>query len=388
MKGQKVVSCGPDTIHLTYREAPDKTPEELSQLLAEFNRLYDIPTDAIKRDRGLSGFAGAAIDKAAGLRLDWTRPGEEGANQGYFCLQVGGKWFSAASSDTQVDFLQLLEAYGPLRCTRLDFQQTVRTDTNLTPWWIRKFESGRYKVVGRKCYEPRGKKDAGGGYPEGSTLYHGSRTSTRFARQYDKHLQSGHGLPRRRDEIEIKGEDCRNLYGQLHQTLIDAGSSAAPRGESLFRFAKASIRAFLPIRDVSQWPKGKTPKHWSQMATEPLTWSTLFDEDPLMLKPREARITNLIKSYRYATENFGAAVAVRHAHLARDYELEGMAPDVAFGVSASDVMQDFYRQSNPDRAKEFCFEFPLDDAAALLQRYVAAREAAEAMHGSPEGPIS
>ena len=75
MKGQKVLSCGPDTIHLTYREAPNRTPEELSQLLAEFNRLYDIPTDAVKRDRGLSGFATAAIDKAAGLRLGLDQTG-------------------------------------------------------------------------------------------------------------------------------------------------------------------------------------------------------------------------------------------------------------------------------------------------------------------------
>ena len=78
MKGQKVVSCGPDTLHLTFMEGAHRTPEELSQLLAEFNRMYEIPTDTVKRDRGLSGFASSAVDKAAGLRLDWTRPGEEG----------------------------------------------------------------------------------------------------------------------------------------------------------------------------------------------------------------------------------------------------------------------------------------------------------------------
>ena len=387
MKGQKILSCGPDTLHLTYREAPDKTPEELSQLLAEFNRLYEIPTNTIKRDRGLSGFATAAIDKAAGLRLDWTRPGEEGTNQGYFCLQVGGQWFAAANSEVQCDFLQLLQAYGPLRATRIDFQQTVRTDSRLTPWWIRQFECGKYRVIGRKHYEPRGKKNASGDYPEGSTLYHGSRTSTRFARQYDKHLQIGKGLPRRRDEIEIKGEDCRNLYGDLHQSLLDCEQTGRPRGEALFSFAKRSIRALLPIRDVSQWSKGSIPKHWSQMAPEPLTWSTLFDEDPLMVKPREQRVTDLIKSYRYATSNFGAAVSVRHAHLARDYELDELPADVAWSVAAGEIMQDFYRDSNPERAKEFCFEFPLNDAADLLNRYQQARASAEAMADSPEGPI-
>ena len=73
-------------------EGAHRTPEELGRLLEEFNKIYEIPTAAVQRDRGLSGFASSAVDKAAGLRLDWTRPGEEGQNQGYFCLQVGGRW--------------------------------------------------------------------------------------------------------------------------------------------------------------------------------------------------------------------------------------------------------------------------------------------------------
>lgn len=387
MKGQKVLGCGPDTLHLTYRETPGKTPEELSQLLAEFNRLYEIPTGAVARDKGLSGFASAAVDKPAGLRLDWTRPGEEGQNAGYFCLQVGGRFFSQADGEVQADFLQLLEAYGPLRATRLDLQQTVRTDSRLTPWWIKQFESGRYRVVGRKHYEPRGKKDHQGDFPLGSTLYHGSRSSERFGRQYDKHLQSGTGLPRRRDEIEIKGESCRNLYAQLHESLLKCDQTGQPRGEALYSFSKRSIRAFMPIRDVSPWAKSELPKHWSQMAAEPLSWSTLFEEDPLTIKPREAKVTSLIKSYRYATQNFGAAIAVRHAHLARDEELQGLDPDLSYAVAAQQVVQDCYRDSNPDRAKEFCFEFPNDDALALLQRYTAARQAAELADEALEGPI-
>ena len=387
MKGQKVLGCGPDTLHLTYRETTGKTPEELSQLLAEFARLYDIPTDSVKRDKGVSGFAAAAIDNAAGLRLDWTRPGEEGQNPGYFCLQVGGRFFSQADGETQADFLQLLEAYRPYRATRLDFQQTVRTDSRLTPWWIKQFDSGKFRVVARKHYEQRGKKDHSGQFPDGATVYHGSRTSERFARQYDKHLETGHGLPRRRDEIEIKGESCRNLYDQLHQTLLKCQETGQPRGEALYSFSKRSIRAFLPIRDVSQWANRTLPQNWAQMAEEPLTWSTLFEEDPLTIKKREAKVTSLIKSYRYATQNFGAAIAVRHAHLARDHELEGLPADVAWGCAAQEVLQDCYRDSNPERAKEFCAEFPTDDALALLQRYSAARKSAEIADDAQEGPI-
>ena len=388
MKGQKVLGCGPDTLHLTYRETPGKTPEELSQLLAEFNKIYDIPTATVQRDKGLSGFASAAVDKSAGLRLDWTRPGEEGTNQGYFCLQVGGRWFASANGEVQADFLQLLDAYGPLRATRFDIQQTVRTDRYPSRWWINKFNSGCYRVVGKKHFEQRGKVDHSGNFPEGATLYHGSRTSERFARQYDKHLESGHGLPRRRDEIEIKGESCRNLYAQMHEALLKCEQTGQPRGEALYAFSKRSIRAFLPIRDVSQWSKEEIPKHWSQMAPEPLSWSTLFEDDALMIKPREAKVTSLIKSYRYATQNFGSAVAVRHAHLARDYALDGMDEDVAFAAAASDCMQDFYRDSNPDRAKEFCAEFRTQDALALLQRYAAGKASAEAMADLREGPIS
>lgn len=387
MKGQKVISCGPDTLHLTYKEAPGRTPEEFSQLLAEFNRLYEIPTDTVKRDRGLSGFGSAAIDKSAGLRLDWTRVGEEGQNPGIFCLQVGGKFFGQASGETQADFLQLLEAYGPLRATRVDFQQTVRTDNRLTPWWIRQFESGKYRVVGRKHFEPRGKKDHFGDFPEGATVYHGARSSERYARQYDKHLQSGHGLPRRRDEIEIKGESCRNLYAQLHESLLKCEETGQPRGEALYSFSKRSIRAFLPIRDVSQWASRSLPQNWAQMAEEPKTWATLFDEDPILIEPNRARVTSLIKSYRYATQNFGAAIAARHTHLTRDQVLDGLPEDVAYSVAAQEIVQDCYRDGNPERVKEFCMEFPTDDALPLLQRYVAAREAAQKLDEAAEGPI-
>ena len=48
---------------------------------------------------------------------------------------------------------------------------------------------------------------------------------------------------------------------------------------------------------------------------------------------------------------------------------------------------DCYRDGNPERVKEFCMEFPTNDALPLLQRYVAAREAAQKLDDAPEGPI-
>ena len=387
MKGQKVISCGPDTLHLTYREGAGRTPEELSALLAEFQRLYELPTAAVVRDKGLSGFAAAAVDKAAGLRLDWTRPGEDGSNQGYFCLQVGGTWFEQADGEVQADFLQLLNAYGPLRATRLDFQQTVRTDKRLAPWWIDQFESGRLRVVGRKHYEPRGRKDHEGRYPLGATLYHGSRTSERFARQYDKHLQSKSGLPRRRDEIEIKGESCRNLWQDMHEQLVLCEQTGRPRGETLYSYSKRAIRAFLPIRDTSQWANTELPKHWSQMAPEPTSWATLFEDDALTIKPREPRVSGLLKSYRYAKANFGAAVSITHALRTRMLEKDGLPEDMAFAVAAQDVVQEFYLEANEDRAKDFASEFDTETALALLQRFTAAKKAAVVFDEALEGPI-
>lgn len=135
-------NCGPDTVHLTFKEGGGRTPTELASLLGEFQRSYDLPTNPLIRDRGVQGFAAAAVDEAAGLRLDWTRPGEDGNNPGFFCIQIKGAWFEAADGETQADFLQLMQAYGPYRCTRIDFQQTSRTNNRLTPWWIQMFEQG------------------------------------------------------------------------------------------------------------------------------------------------------------------------------------------------------------------------------------------------------
>ena len=143
----------------------------------------------------------------------------------------------------------------------------------------------------------------------------------------------------------------------------------------------------MPVRDISRWAGRTLPRNWGQMAKEPTTWATLFDEDALTIKPREVKVTDLIKSYRYATKNFGAAVAIRHTHLARDYELRGMDTDIAWSAAANDVITDFYADSNEERAKEFAFEFRTEDAMSLLQRYAAQKRVAEISGDCMEGPI-
>lgn len=372
----KVVSTwntgGPDTVHLTFKEGPHRTPVELSQLLGEFQAMHDLPSSPVGRDRGVQGFGSAAVDEAAGLRLDWTRPGQEGNNPGFFCIQVKGTWFENADGETAADFLQLLQAYGPYRCTRIDFQQTTRTRDHLTPWWIAEFETGRMRVIGRKHFEPRGSKNADGDYPEGATLYHGSRKSERFARQYDKHLESNYGPPRRRDEVEIKGETARNSWQKLHDELLACEQLGTSRGATLHSFSKGAIRAFLPIRDTSAWAGKELPPKWTSMAPEPTSWSTLFDDDPIAVKPRERRVSGFLKSYRYATDNFGAAIAVRAIERATELqqEREWDAPR-AWARAWSDIGMDFARGANPDRVRDFLSELNPSIALPAHEAYLS-----------------
>ena len=364
-------TCGPDTVHLTFKEGGGRSPLELAALLEEFQKQYDLPTNPLVRDRGVQGFANAAVDQAAGLRLDWTRPSEEGNNPGYFCLQIKGQWFEAADGETQADFLQLMQAYGPYRCTRIDFQQTHRTTNRLTPWWVDRFERGVFRVVGKKSFEPRGAKLANGEFLRGATLYHGSRTSERFSRQYDKHLQSEHGPPRRRDEVELKGQSARDLWEQMHSELLTAEQLGTSRGVTLHSFSKSTIRALLPIRDTSRWAGKQLPKRWSSMAKEPTTWATLFDDAPIAVKPRERKVSSLLRSYRYAVENFGSAVSVMFAKYLEEYKELGDAPEAASDNAYARVVDEFFLGANEDRVNEFLGELPHSQQERVRETWFA-----------------
>ncbi len=349
-------TCGPDTVHLTFKEGGGRTPTELACLLEEFQKQCDLPTHPLIRDRGVQGFANAAVDEAAGLRLDWTRPNEEGNNAGFFCLQIKGAWFEAADGETQADFLQLMQAYGVYRCTRLDFQQTSRTTNRLTPWWIKKFEVGDFRVIGKKHYEPRGLKTADGDYPHGATLYHGSRTSERFARQYDKHLQSDFGPPRRRDEIEVKGQTARDLWTSMHEELLLTGTTRDFQRRDTALIQQGHDPSPLPIRDTSRWRGNQLPQKWAQVATEPSTWATLFDDDPIQVKPRERKVTHLLKSYRYAGDNFGSAVSVMFCKYLEEEQELGTERSVASENAYSRIVDEMFLGANEERVDAFCGE--------------------------------
>lgn len=349
-------TCGPDTIHATFKEGPSRTPFDLAGLLQEFQLERDLPTGQVVRDRGVSGFAAAAVDQAAGLRLDWTRTGEEGVNAGFFCLQVKGTWFEKAGGEETADLLQLLDAYGIYRITRLDLQQTTKTTKYLTPWWIQAFDAGMLRVVGKTVYEPRGRKSNADDYPAGATLYHGSRTSERFVRQYDKHKHVGVGPPRRRDEVELKGRSARDCWSELLGDLASGETSGTPRGVRLRSFSKRSIRAYIPVRDTSRWAGKELPKNWAQMAQEPTSWAALFEEEAKSIQPAPGRVSSMLKSYRYATENFGAAVAAKAVQDTLIWEDRGLAGFEAQEEAFAGIIWDFINGANEDRVEEFFTE--------------------------------
>ena len=351
-------SCGPDTIHCTFKEGPQRSPAELVTLLQEFQVGYDLPTGTVIRDKGVSGFEAAAVDKAAGLRLDWTPINGDGSNKGFFCLQVKGEWFDKADGQVTTDFLQLLEAYGIYRVTRIDIQQTTETERYLTPWWIAAFDAGALRVIGKKFYEPRGLKSGGDLYPRGATVYHGSRTSERFARQYDRHKKTESGPPRRRDEIEIKGDTCRRLWAELQSDLVQAEQHGEDRGTRLHSFSKSAIRAYLPIRDTSRWMGKDLPKDWAQSAEEPMNWSDLFTEKAREITPAPKRVTSLLKSYRYAMENFGSALIAMTIQRYEQKRLEGWDEETASNHAYTALMDDCILNANEKRVMEFFDEMP------------------------------
>ena len=349
-------SCGPDTLHATFKEGSERSPADLAHLLQEFQLERDLPTGQVVRDKGVSGFASAAVDQAAGLRLDWTRAGEEGANEGFFCLQAKGAWFARADGETTADFLQLLEAYGIYRVTRLDIQQTTKTTKYLTPWWIKAFDAGMLRVVGKNVWEPRGRKASADDYPAGATLYHGSRTSERFVRQYDKHKHEGSGPPRRRDEVELKGRSARDCWSELQEDLAAGETTGVPRGVRLRAFSKRSIRAYIPIRDTSRWAGKDLPKNWAAMANEPSNWAALFEEEAKTIQPAPGRVTSLLKSLRYAQANFGAAVAAQACADTLWWEEKGLDEVQAQNEAFAGLLYGFINGANEDRVNEFFAE--------------------------------
>ena len=92
------------------------------------------------------------------------------------------------------------------------------------------------------------------------------------------------------------------------------------------------------------------------MAKEPKSWSSLFDDDPITVKPREQKVTSLLKSYRYAKSNFGSAVSVMVLKYLQEYIEAGMTPTEAARNAYVTVVDDFALSANEQRVMDFIGE--------------------------------
>ncbi len=92
------------------------------------------------------------------------------------------------------------------------------------------------------------------------------------------------------------------------------------------------------------------------------TWATLFDEDPIQIKPRERKVTSMLRSYRYAADNFGSAISAMVAHriasTREDFETGEEASMEAF----ASVIDDMTLSSREERVMEFLNDLPPTEA--------------------------
>ncbi|MFZ9889548.1 MAG: replication initiation factor domain-containing protein, partial [Myxococcota bacterium] len=152
---------------------------------------------------------------------------------------------------------------------------------------------------------------AGGLYPKGATLAHGSRDSENYARQYDKHLeQAAKGLdpgpPRRRDEVELKGATAQAVWQELLSVLNDQMEQARPNWMAEAAFSKGLIRHYLPIRDTSQWEGKELPKNWAGTAVEPAWWAKHFSQEAIRARRERGPSSTLLKRIGYMNRTFGS----------------------------------------------------------------------------------
>jgi hypothetical protein len=89
-----------------------------------------------------------------------------------------------------------------------------------------------------------------------------------------------------------------------------------------------------------------------------MNWSELFEQEALGISPAPKRITSLLKSYRYASENFGAAVSVTAAKAFVEGLQRGETPQEASNGAYCQLMDDFVLGANEQRAREFIAELP------------------------------
>ena len=78
----------------------------------------------------------------------------------------------------------------------------------------------------------------------------------------------------------------------------------------------------------------------------------------MSIQPAPKRVTGLLKSYRYATSNFGAAMSIKAADRYAEAIENGAPPEVASNEAYCALMDDFVLGANESKAMEFLSELP------------------------------
>ena len=184
---------------------------------------------------------------------------------------------------------------------------------------------------------------------------------------------------RRRDEVEIKGTSGRVLWEELLQALDECELTGEDRGVRLEAFSKSAVRAYLPIRDISRWAGLPLPRNWAQIAEEPMNWTELFEQEAKGIQPAPKRVTSLLKSYRYARTNFGAAVGAQAALGYVEDRHAGYGDFEATSRMYSTVIADFVGDANEDKVQEFFADYPkpIRDELQIVWEWIKQRMASD-----------
>lgn len=316
---------GIDTLHLTYSTKGDLGSGGLVLGLADLFDEIGLAGDFASRDRGRHGFEnGISFGKLA--ELDWTDPAGAGPNAGFASLQLKGAFFEPlGSAEVAVVGLYLSEL-GPHKCSRIDPQITDCSCPSAGEV-IADFRAGRLAVARKRTFEPKGQELAGGVYPKGGTICHGSRQSDIFIRQYDKHLApGGEGPPRLRTEVEIKGKVAQEAWKEYVGAWKGEAIAVPDELTEEVRLSQRLIRVYMPLRDVSQWEPGAKPKDWAGKAPEPDWWADLFQAQGERLRiqkrPTRALEEAVARSRRQGAGRYLQDLILTEMHLLRTHQAE------------------------------------------------------------------
>jgi len=295
---------GIDTLHLTFKTGGDLAVSDLLLGLGDVFDEMGLSGDFTQRHRGRHGFE-HGVSFREGIECDWTDHGGDGPNVGFAALQIKGEFFEPLGA-LEVAYLGLvLDELGVHKCTRVDPQITA-LDCPLASDLIKEFRSGRLKIVRKQTFEGRGQELEGGFFPKGATLYHGSRQSETFGRQYDKHLQPGaDGPPRLRSECELKGKTANAAWKHYVEGWKAEAQSKPTDLKSEVRLSQQFVRYYMPLRDVSAWAADRRPKAWASEAPEPAWWASLFEERAMRVRKEKSASKTLLKAIQHARKQGG-----------------------------------------------------------------------------------